>query len=70
MPGSAAAPDDFPPWFADEPYASACSIAAPIFSSALAISAFEACFMSAAHGDAEIASALEKMGAAMEQALA
>ena len=36
----------------------------------LAPSAFEACFMSAAHGDAEVASALEKMGAALEEAIA
>lgn len=36
----------------------------------LAPSPFEACFMSAAHGDAEIASALEKMGAALEHAIA
>jgi glutamate-1-semialdehyde 2,1-aminomutase len=36
----------------------------------LAPSAFEACFMSAAHGDAEVASALEKMEEAMEQAIA
>ena len=36
----------------------------------LAPSAFEACFMSAAHGDAEVASALEKMGAALEEAVA
>jgi glutamate-1-semialdehyde 2,1-aminomutase len=31
-------------------------------------SAFEACFMSAAHGDAEIATALERLGGAMEHA--
>jgi len=36
----------------------------------LAPSAFEACFMSAAHGDAEVSSALEKMGAALEEAVA
>jgi glutamate-1-semialdehyde 2,1-aminomutase len=36
----------------------------------LAPSAFESCFMSAAHGDAEVASALEKMGEAMEAAIA
>ena len=36
----------------------------------LAPSAFESCFMSAAHGDAEIASALERMGAALEEAIA
>ena len=36
----------------------------------LAPSPFEACFMSAAHGDAEVASALEKMREAMEQAIA
>ena len=36
----------------------------------LAPSAFEACFMSAAHGDLEIASGLEKMGEAMEHAIA
>jgi glutamate-1-semialdehyde 2,1-aminomutase len=36
----------------------------------LAPSAFESCFMSAAHGDAEIATALEKMGEAMEAAIA
>jgi glutamate-1-semialdehyde 2,1-aminomutase len=36
----------------------------------LAPSPFEACFMSAAHGDAEVATALEKMRDAMEQAIA
>ena len=36
----------------------------------LAPSPFEACFMSAAHGDAEIATALERMRDAMEQAIA
>jgi glutamate-1-semialdehyde 2,1-aminomutase len=36
----------------------------------LAPSPFEACFMSAAHGESEIATALEKMRAAMEQAIA
>ena len=36
----------------------------------LAPSPFEACFMSAAHGDAEIETALEKMRDAMEQAIA
>jgi glutamate-1-semialdehyde 2,1-aminomutase len=36
----------------------------------LAPSPFEACFMSAAHGDAEVAAALEKMRDAMEQAVA
>ena len=36
----------------------------------LAPSPFEACFMSAAHGDAEIEAALEKMRDAMEQAIA
>jgi glutamate-1-semialdehyde 2,1-aminomutase len=36
----------------------------------LAPSAFESCFMSAAHGDAEVASALDKMGEAMEAAIA
>jgi glutamate-1-semialdehyde 2,1-aminomutase len=36
----------------------------------LAPSPFEACFMSAAHGDAEVASALERMRDAMEQAIA
>jgi glutamate-1-semialdehyde 2,1-aminomutase len=36
----------------------------------LAPSAFEACFMSAAHSDLEIASALENMGKALEQAIA
>jgi glutamate-1-semialdehyde 2,1-aminomutase len=35
----------------------------------LAPSPFEACFMSAAHGDAEIEAALEKMRDAMEQAI-
>jgi glutamate-1-semialdehyde 2,1-aminomutase len=35
----------------------------------LAPSPFEACFMSAAHGDAEIESALERMRDAMEQAI-
>jgi len=35
----------------------------------LAPSAFESCFMSAAHGDAEVAGALEKMGEAMEAAI-
>jgi glutamate-1-semialdehyde 2,1-aminomutase len=36
----------------------------------LAPSPFEACFMSAAHGDAEIATALERMRYALEQAIA
>ena len=36
----------------------------------LAPSPFEACFMSAAHGDAEVATALERMRSAMEQAIA
>jgi glutamate-1-semialdehyde 2,1-aminomutase len=36
----------------------------------LAPSPFEACFMSAAHGDAEVATALERMRDAMEQAIA
>ena len=36
----------------------------------LAPSPFEACFMSAAHGDAEIEAALERMRDAMEQAIA
>jgi glutamate-1-semialdehyde 2,1-aminomutase len=36
----------------------------------LAPSAFEACFMSAAHGDAEIADALKIMGDALEHAIA
>ena len=36
----------------------------------LAPSPFEAAFMSAAHGDQEIAAALERLGAAMEQAIA
>ena len=36
----------------------------------LAPSPFEACFMSAAHGDAEVESALEKLGDAMEQTIA
>jgi glutamate-1-semialdehyde aminotransferase len=36
----------------------------------LAPSAFGACFMSTAHGDAEVASALEKMGEAMGEAIA
>jgi len=36
----------------------------------LAPSPFEAAFMSAAHGDQEIATALERLGAAMEQAIA
>ena len=36
----------------------------------LAPSPFEACFMSAAHGEAEIATALERMRDAMEQAIA
>jgi glutamate-1-semialdehyde 2,1-aminomutase len=36
----------------------------------LAPSPYEACFMSAAHGDAEIEAALEKMKDAMEQAIA
>ena len=35
----------------------------------LAPSPFEACFMSAAHGDAEVATALERMRDAMEQAI-
>ena len=35
----------------------------------LAPSAFESCFMSAAHGDAEVTLALEKMGSALEQAI-
>jgi glutamate-1-semialdehyde 2,1-aminomutase len=36
----------------------------------LAPSPFEACFMSAAHGDAEVATALERMSDALEQAIA
>jgi glutamate-1-semialdehyde 2,1-aminomutase len=36
----------------------------------LAPSAFEACFMSAAHGDAEVNTALERMRAALEEAIA
>jgi glutamate-1-semialdehyde 2,1-aminomutase len=36
----------------------------------LAPSPFEACFMSAAHGDAEVSSALERMRDALEQAIA
>jgi glutamate-1-semialdehyde 2,1-aminomutase len=36
----------------------------------LAPSPFEACFMSAAHGDAEVATALERMRDAMEEAIA
>jgi len=36
----------------------------------LAPSAFESCFMSAAHGDDEVALALERMGAALEQSIA
>ena len=36
----------------------------------LAPSAFEACFMSAAHGDAEVSTALERMKDALEQAIA
>jgi glutamate-1-semialdehyde 2,1-aminomutase len=36
----------------------------------LAPSPFEACFMSAAHGDDEVATALERMGQALEQAIA
>jgi glutamate-1-semialdehyde 2,1-aminomutase len=36
----------------------------------LAPSPFEACFMSAAHGDAEVATALERMSNALEQAIA
>jgi glutamate-1-semialdehyde 2,1-aminomutase len=36
----------------------------------LAPSPFEACFMSAAHGDAEVETALERMRDAMEQAIA
>ena len=36
----------------------------------LAPSPFEACFMSAAHGDAEVSAALEKMRDALEQAIA
>ena len=36
----------------------------------LAPSPFEACFMSAAHGDAEVATTLERMRDAMEQAIA
>jgi len=35
----------------------------------LAPSAFESCFMSAAHGDEEVSLALEKMGSALEQAI-
>jgi glutamate-1-semialdehyde 2,1-aminomutase len=35
----------------------------------LAPSPFEACFMSAAHGDAEVATALERMKGALEQAI-
>jgi len=36
----------------------------------LAPSAFESCFMSAAHGDEEVSLALERMGNALEQAIA
>jgi glutamate-1-semialdehyde 2,1-aminomutase len=36
----------------------------------LAPSPFEACFMSAAHGDAEVSMTLERMRAALEQAIA
>jgi glutamate-1-semialdehyde 2,1-aminomutase len=36
----------------------------------LAPSPFESCFMSAAHGDADVATALERMRDAMEQAIA
>ena len=36
----------------------------------LAPSPFEACFMSAAHGDDEVATALERMRAALEEAIA
>jgi glutamate-1-semialdehyde 2,1-aminomutase len=36
----------------------------------LAPSPFEACFMSAAHGDSEVATALERMRAALEEAIA
>jgi glutamate-1-semialdehyde 2,1-aminomutase len=36
----------------------------------LAPSPFEACFMSAAHGDAEVSTTLDKMRAALEQAIA
>ena len=36
----------------------------------LAPSPFEACFMSAAHGDAEVSTTLERMRAALEQAIA
>lgn len=36
----------------------------------LAPSAFESCFMSAAHGDDEVSLALERMGRALEQAIA
>ena len=36
----------------------------------LAPSPFEACFMSAAHGDAEVSTALERMRAALEQSIA
>lgn len=36
----------------------------------LAPSAFEACFMSATHGDSEVASSLERMSAALEEAIA
>jgi len=36
----------------------------------LAPSPFEACFMSAAHGDAEVSTALQRMRAALEQAIA
>ena len=35
----------------------------------LAPSPFEACFMSAAHGDAEVSTTLERMRAALEQAI-
>jgi glutamate-1-semialdehyde 2,1-aminomutase len=36
----------------------------------LAPSPFEACFMSAAHGDAEVSTALERMREALEHAIA
>jgi glutamate-1-semialdehyde 2,1-aminomutase len=36
----------------------------------LAPSPFEACFMSAAHGDAEVSTTLERMHVALEQAIA
>ena len=36
----------------------------------LAPSPFEACFMSAAHGDAEVSTALERMRDALEHAIA